>query len=60
MPSGEHRFMSHDMKLLSMIDSVYEVMTINEELQPMRNKWFYPEVKPFGILIGEIVRFFRL
>lgn len=49
MPNGEYRFMSNDVRLLNMIDSVYEAMTINEELQPIRNKWFYPEMKPSGI-----------
>lgn len=49
MPNSEYRFMSNDTELLAMIDSVYEVMTINEELQPIRNKWFYPEIKPSRI-----------
>lgn len=49
MPNGEYRFMSNDLVLLNLIDSVYEAMTIEEELQPIRNKWFYPEVKPSGI-----------
>lgn len=49
MPNGEYRFMSNDRALLERIDSVYEAMTINEELQPIRNKWFYPEMKSSGI-----------
>lgn len=49
MPNGEYRFMSNDTELLALVDSVYETMTINEELQPIRNKWFYPEVRTTGI-----------
>lgn len=49
MPNGEYRFMSGDTRLLELMDSVYEAMTVNEELQPIRNKWFYPEVRPSGI-----------
>lgn len=49
IPNGEYRFMSGDKQLLELIDSVYEIMAINEELQPIRNKWFYPDMQQSGI-----------
>ncbi len=49
MPNGDYRFMSHDEDLLRRVDSVFETLIINEELQPIRNKWFYPDVKQSGI-----------
>ncbi len=59
MPNGEYRFMSHDEDLLRRVDSVFESIMVNEELQPIRNKWFYPDVKPSGIpdLVWYIVWF---
>ena len=49
IPNGEYRFMSGDKHLLELIDSVYEDMTQNEEIMPIRRKWFYPEMKESGI-----------
>ena len=49
MPHGEYRFMSNDSVLLAKLDSVYTEMVVNEEIQPLRNKWFYPEYKDSGI-----------
>lgn len=49
IPNGEYRFMSRDKRLLEMIDSVYEIMAVNDELTPIRRKWFYPQVKQSGI-----------
>ena len=49
MPNGEYHFMSNDEDLLRRVDSVYEAMVYDEELQPIRNKWFYPEVQSTGI-----------
>lgn len=49
MPNGEYRFMSNDEDLLRQVDSVFEVMEHEEELWPIRNKWFYPEVQSSGI-----------
>lgn len=49
MHNGEYRFMSQDEELLRRVDSVFEKLMINEELQPIRNKWFYPDVRPTGI-----------
>ena len=49
MPHGEYRFMSNDSLLLARLDSAYTEMVINEEIQPLRNKWFYPEYRDTGI-----------
>ena len=45
MQHGEYRFISNDTILLAKLDSVFNEMTINDELQAMRNKWFYPEYR---------------
>ena len=49
MPHGEYHFMSNDSLLLATVDSVYNEMVINDEIQPLKNKWFYPEYKESGI-----------
>lgn len=49
IPNGEYHFMSQDERLLEMIDSVFEVMMVNDEVPAIRRKWFYPEVKQSGI-----------
>lgn len=49
MQHGEYRFISNDTILLAKLDSVFNEMTINDELQAMRNKWFYPEYRDTGI-----------
>ena len=49
MEHGEYRFMSNDTALLAKIDSVYTLMVINDEVQTLKNKWFYPEYKESGI-----------
>ena len=43
MPHGEYKFMSNDPQLLSKIDSIYTVLSTDEKLVEMQNKWFYPE-----------------
>lgn len=59
-PNGEYRFMSNDEELLAAVDSVFLAMEYNEELQPIRNKWFYPEIRPSGIPSYVIIIFFAL
>ncbi|MGN1263851.1 MAG: PAS domain S-box protein, partial [Prevotella sp.] len=49
MPNGEYHFMSNDRALLTLIDSVYEELIINDGLQTIRNRWFYPDQKTSGI-----------
>lgn len=43
MIHGEYRFMSNDTRLLAAFDSMYNILRANDELQPLNNKWFYPE-----------------
>ena len=43
LPYGEYKFMSNNRRLLQAIDSVYTSLRANDRLQPIQNKWFYPE-----------------
>ena len=43
MPHGEYKFMSNDVALLAQLDSIYTVLSTDEKLLAMQNKWFYPE-----------------
>ena len=46
---GEYKFMSNDLRLLEQMDSVYAQLNAAGRLQPIQNKWFYPEYKDTGI-----------
>jgi len=46
---GEYKFMSNDERLLERMDSVYAQLNSAGRLQPIQNKWFYPERKETGI-----------
>ena len=43
MPHGEYKFMSNNPKLLATLDSIYTVLSTDEKLLELQNKWFYPE-----------------
>lgn len=45
MKYGEYHFMSRDSLLLHKLDSVYDEMVANDEVLPLRKKWFYPEME---------------
>lgn len=49
IPHGEYKFMSNDPRLLEQIDSVFAKLNSEGRLQPIQNKWFYPEHKETGI-----------
>ena len=49
IPHGEYKFMSNDTLLLAKMDSVYTLLNSTGQLQPIQNKWFYPEHKETGI-----------
>ena len=49
MPDGEYKFMSNDLHLLALIDSVYNELDAEGELESIQSKWFYPEVQNTGI-----------
>ena len=49
IPHGEYKFMSNDTVLLERMDSVYTKLSSTGRLQPIQNKWFYPELKETGI-----------
>ena len=46
---GEYKFMSNNQHLLDQLDSVYTVLNSEGRLQPIQNKWFYPEYIDSGI-----------
>ena len=46
---GEYKFMSNNPRLLQRIDSVYTILRAQDKLQPIQNKWFYPEREDSGI-----------
>jgi len=46
---GEYKFMANDEKLLAQMDSVFARLNSTGQLQPIQNKWFYPEHKDTGI-----------
>ena len=49
LPYGEYKFMSKNHQLLEQIDSVYTKLRASDRLQPIQNKWFYPDRKESGI-----------
>lgn len=49
LPYGEYKFMSKNHRLLEQIDSVYARLRASDRLQPIQNKWFYPDRKDSGI-----------
>ena len=46
---GEYKFMSNNQQLLDKLDSVYTILNAEGRLQPIQNKWFYPENVDSGI-----------
>lgn len=49
IPHGEYKFLSTDRQLLEQMDSVFALLNSTGRLQPIQNKWFYPEHKDTGI-----------
>ena len=49
IPAGEYKFMSKNRRLLDQIDSVYTELRVDDQLEGIRNKWFYPEHADTGI-----------
>ena len=49
IPAGEYKFMSKNRHLLDQIDSVYTELRADDQLESIRNKWFYPEHGDTGI-----------
>ena len=48
---GEYKFMSNNQHLLNQLDSVYTILNSEGRLQPIQNKWFYPDQVDTGIPI---------
>ena len=46
---GEYKFMANNTKLLHDIDSVFVLLRSQDLIQPIQNKWFYPEFAATGI-----------
>ena len=49
MPHGEYKFMSNDTVLLNKLDSAYLRLCESDRIQPILNKWFYPDRVESGI-----------
>ena len=43
MPHGEYKFMSNDPRLLKQLDDTYARLYAEGKLEPIQDKWFYPE-----------------
>ena len=46
---GDYKFMSNNPRLLEQLDSVFFLLNSTGQLQPIQEKWFYPEHKETGI-----------
>ena len=49
LPHGAYKFMSNDTVLLNKLDEAYSRLCSTERIQPIQNKWFYPEKMDTGI-----------
>ena len=49
MPHGEYKFMSNDSLLLELMDNSLTQIRSKGLLEPLQNKWFYPERQDTGI-----------
>jgi signal transduction histidine kinase/ABC-type amino acid transport substrate-binding protein len=45
MPHGEYRFMAQSQQLLNKLDATYKELYTTERIQPLQDKWFYPELQ---------------
>lgn len=43
MQHGQYKFMSNDQTLLNMLDDAYSRLYSSDKIQPLQDKWFYPE-----------------
>lgn len=43
MQHGQYKFMSNNQQLLDMLDEAYTRLYTNDKIQPLQDKWFYPE-----------------
>ena len=43
MQHGQYKFMSNNQQLLDKLDEAYTKLYTNEKIQPLQDKWFYPE-----------------
>jgi len=43
MPHGEYKFMSNNQQLLDKLDEAYTKLYTYDKIQPLQDKWFYPE-----------------
>jgi signal transduction histidine kinase len=49
MPYGEYCFIANDSLLLDKLDKMHNKLSADGELEPIQNKWFYPEMVDSGI-----------
>ena len=43
MQHGQYKFMSNNQQLLDKLDEAYTRLYTNDKIQPLQDKWFYPE-----------------
>jgi PAS domain S-box-containing protein len=43
MQHGQYKFMSNSQQLLDKLDEAYTKLYTNDKIQPLQDKWFYPE-----------------
>ena len=43
MQHGQYKFMSNNQQLLDKLDEAYTKLYTNDKIQPLQDKWFYPE-----------------
>lgn len=49
MQHGQYKFMSHNQQLLDRLDDAYSKLYTNDKIQPLQDKWFYPERQDPGM-----------
>ena len=48
MQHGQYKFMSNNQQLLDKLDEAYTRLNTNDKIQPLQDKWFYPERQNMG------------
>lgn len=62
IPHGKYKFITPNRQLLVRLDSAYNAVSASNLLEPIQNKWFYPEREDTGIpsWIWYVTGFFAL
>ncbi len=52
MQHGQYKFMANNQQLLDRLDEAYTKLYTNDKIQPLQDKWFYPERQDMEEPIG--------